>query len=244
MRIAIISDIHEDYITLESASAALKKHDFDLLVCLGDITGFAPQYYSHKPDANICLDWIREYADIVIPGNHDLYSVGRLPSYHTEIKMPHNWYSLSYEQQKKVSNNELWLYENEIKPPLSDINRDFLKNRPEIASIETDQGKILLSHFIFPDYCGVTCRFPLNKRDLNSHYLFMQENGYNLSFVGHAHPNGVLKIGRFRWSFPSWKSQQIKNSRLVICPPLVNGHDFKSFMIYNTETKVITPITL
>ena len=45
MRIAIISDIHEDFAMLEKALAILKSVGYDMLVCLGDITGFAPEYY-------------------------------------------------------------------------------------------------------------------------------------------------------------------------------------------------------
>lgn len=72
MRIAIVSDIHEDYHKLLKALSLLKDSGYDMLVCLGDIAGYNAQYYQHTPDADKCIELIREQADIVVIGNNDL----------------------------------------------------------------------------------------------------------------------------------------------------------------------------
>jgi predicted phosphodiesterase len=245
MRIAIITDIHEDFHMLEKASGALKQRNYDVLICLGDITGFSPLFYAHKPDANSCIDWLRQNANVSIPGNHDLYSVQRLPSYYTELDMPENWYNLTSEQQQKIGRNRLWLYEQEAVPELSPENRLYLKNLPEYYILEEGHRKILFTHFLSPDICGTTRWFPYRIGETSAHTAFMRNLGCSLSFAGHSHPNGVCKIGRFFWNYPVWESIKVKQSRtIILCPPLVSGRDFNSFLIFDTTTNIIEPIFL
>jgi 3',5'-cyclic AMP phosphodiesterase CpdA len=99
MRIAIITDIHEDFEMLEKAFAKIRSLGYDLLVCLGDVTGFAHQFYDHPPDANACLDLLRANAHLALAGNHDLFTAHRLPSYHIHNGIPGNWYELSFQEQ-------------------------------------------------------------------------------------------------------------------------------------------------
>ncbi|HDY69606.1 MAG TPA: metallophosphatase family protein, partial [Actinobacteria bacterium] len=68
---AVISDIHAN---LEALGAVLADADMagaDRLVCLGDLVGYGP-------DPNRCVSLVREAADAVVAGNHDLAAVGRL----------------------------------------------------------------------------------------------------------------------------------------------------------------------
>lgn len=69
MRIAIISDIHGNSFALEAVLADIKKQGVDQIICLGDLanTGPAPSQ---------CIDIVRETADIVLQGNHELYLLG------------------------------------------------------------------------------------------------------------------------------------------------------------------------
>ncbi len=66
MRYAFISDVHSNVESLERALALLRPDD--KLVCLGDIVGYGP-------NPNECLRLIRERADFVVLGNHDLAAV-------------------------------------------------------------------------------------------------------------------------------------------------------------------------
>jgi len=72
MRIAIVTDIHEDSHKLSKALWLLKNRGYDKLVCLGDIAGYNSKYYHHTPEADRCIELIRMHADIVVIGNNDL----------------------------------------------------------------------------------------------------------------------------------------------------------------------------
>ncbi len=69
MRIGIISDIHGNYVALHAVLEQMG--DIDSLWCLGDIVGYGPQ-------PNECIDAIRLYPHLSIPGNHDWGMLGRL----------------------------------------------------------------------------------------------------------------------------------------------------------------------
>ncbi len=242
MRIAILSDIHEDIAMLEKAFKSIKSKGYDLLVCLGDITGFAREFYDHKPDANACVDLIREEADIVIPGNHDLFNSQRLPSYYKEKNIPDNWYSLSLEERKSIANNTLWLYEEEVIPALSEKNMSFLKGLKEFEISATENYNILFSHFIKPDMSGIGKWFPYKISELKEHFSFMEECDAKLAFSGHAHPSGVNIAGKLFWSAPRYEPFSIKsNYRIVFCPPVTGGRKSGTYLLYNTASYEITP---
>lgn len=67
MKYGIISDIHSNLEALETALPYLK--DVDRILCLGDIVGYGP-------NPNECVEKVREIADLILAGNHDLASVG------------------------------------------------------------------------------------------------------------------------------------------------------------------------
>ena len=69
MRIGIISDIHGNYVALRKVLEHMG--EIDSLWCLGDLVGYGPQ-------PNECIEAIREYPHLCIPGNHDWGMLGRL----------------------------------------------------------------------------------------------------------------------------------------------------------------------
>jgi predicted phosphodiesterase len=71
MRVGFISDIHGNLLALEAVLADLERHDFDQLVCLGDIC-FGPQVEE-------CLARVRELDCPVILGNWDCWSIEGMP---------------------------------------------------------------------------------------------------------------------------------------------------------------------
>jgi predicted phosphodiesterase len=246
MRIAIITDIHEDFAMLEKAMSLLKQKGYDTLVCLGDIIGFASEYYSHSPDANACLDFLRANADIVIAGNHDLYSCKRLPSYHLEKKIPENWYDLTLVERLAISNNSLWLYEQEVIPEISPENLQFLMGLHERYTLDTGHRKILLSHFLQPDLAGIGRWFPYRIGELRPHFKLMNECDCTLGFVGHCHPDGLTLISKLFWSSPTFITTNAGyKSRIVMCPALVSSSNKPNgCIIYDSESNEITPIYL
>ncbi len=62
MRIGIISDIHSNLEALQEVISEIK--ELDKIICLGDIVGYGP-------DPELCIEIIREYAAVVLAGNHD-----------------------------------------------------------------------------------------------------------------------------------------------------------------------------
>ncbi|WP_082230528.1 metallophosphoesterase family protein [Haloprofundus marisrubri] len=64
MKIALISDVHANEPALRAVVEQIQSRDPDLVVCVGDIVGYGP-----NPAA--CLELVRDFADIVVAGNHD-----------------------------------------------------------------------------------------------------------------------------------------------------------------------------
>ncbi len=242
MKIAIFTDIHEDFIMLEKAYNKLNSIGYDLLICLGDITGYTPEFYNHQPDANACIDLIRENADMVLAGNHDLYSCQRLPTYHLDKNIPENWYELTNEQQSIIAKDSIWLYENEIIPQLSLENYNFLCSLEEWSYDDTDDLQILFSHFVYPDLAGIGRWFPYQIKELKPHFKLMEELECQLAFVGHFHSEEVIIANKFFWSAPCIGTVKIKpKQRIILCPSIVGNGKSGRFTIFDTKTNKITP---
>jgi predicted phosphodiesterase len=71
MRIAVLSDIHGNVHALDSVLEEVERIDVHQIWCLGDVVGYGA-------DPNDCCARIREQADIVLAGNHDLAVTGDL----------------------------------------------------------------------------------------------------------------------------------------------------------------------
>jgi predicted phosphodiesterase len=235
MKLAIITDIHEDFANLEKAFKAIDQHGCDAVICLGDITGYSPVFYGHNPDANACLDLIRSKADFVIAGNHDLFTAGRLPSYHASKRIPENWYQLNLADRIRISKNKIWLYLDEIVPELNNENLQFLQGIKEWEIIEANGQKYLFTHFFRPDMLGIGRWFPFNNLEIQDHFRFMKEFGCKNSFVGHAHPQGLVAVNRWFWADPTEKDLTIKKyHKAFICPAIVGERYQSSFTIFDT----------
>lgn len=245
MRIGIVSDIHEDIIMLEKAVELLKKQGMDVLVCLGDITGYSPKYYTHQPDANACINFLREHNAIVVSGNHDLFTSRKLPSYHKEKKIPEHWYELTHGEQSEISKDRLWLYESETLPGISSENFEYLLHLPEWHILENGSEKYMFSHFFKPDIAGIERRFPAILLEIREHFRFMKEQGCLHSFVGHWHTPGPMLLSRFFWSHPVHQSRVLSSKhRVVICPAIVGGAHKSGCVLFDTNTRELLPIKI
>lgn len=69
MRILILSDIHSNYVALETVLN--EAEPFDTIWNLGDTIGYGPA-------PNECLISVRQRASVMLAGNHDLACLGRL----------------------------------------------------------------------------------------------------------------------------------------------------------------------
>lgn len=71
MRYAIFGDIHGNYDALETVVAAMKEHNPDQYICMGDVVG-----YGAEPVR--CIDTVRELGAATIAGNHDWAAIERI----------------------------------------------------------------------------------------------------------------------------------------------------------------------
>lgn len=242
MRIALITDIHEDIVSLKKAFQQIEDIGCDMVACLGDITGFSKNYrHLETRDANACLDIIREKCEIVIAGNHDLLSVQKTPSINPGFKYPDDWYDLEYEEQLEISGEKVWFYEDELSgAALKEANLKFLKELPEYSIFDTGKVKILFTHYIYPNLTGSMRDFCMDKFDFGRHKRWMNELGCYISFTGHHHPNGAIRVSMRHRYFRYRKNISIKNGSVVILPPLVDHRIPNRFCIFDTETNKLT----
>jgi predicted phosphodiesterase len=121
MKIGLLSDIHEDIISLKKGFDILFREQCDQIICLGDITGFSNPYYpfGETRDANSCIEMVRKYCTTVLSGNHDLFSAGRITTFKAGIEYPGDWFNLEINDRISLLGGKIWLYEKEIIPELS-----------------------------------------------------------------------------------------------------------------------------
>ena len=245
MRIAVLSDVHEDFQRLQKAFKSIESHGCESVVCLGDITGFASQYYDHKPNANACIDLVRDKAHYVVPGNHDLFLAKRFPKYYPSGALPENWFQLSLAERRDFSDSNLWLYEEETLPVLSNDNFQYLTGLSEHLILPHHMGHILLSHYVFPDLCGITKWFLNYAIELRGHFHFMSQKDCSISFAGHKHSQYPEIAGRFLWQKKPYDTFQLKNlPKIVFCPPIAGRKFPGGYLIFDLHTHEISTVLL
>jgi predicted phosphodiesterase len=178
MKLGFLSDIHEDIISLQKGLQLLEKEKCDQVICLGDITGFSNPYYpfGETKDANACIRLVRENCSVVVPGNHDLFSAGRIPQFNAGIEYPENWFNLDIRERMNLMKGKVWLYEHEILPELTEENLQYLESLPEYHIAENADFQILFSHFLYPDISGSLIKRIDDIYDYKAHFRFMRQN--------------------------------------------------------------------
>jgi diadenosine tetraphosphatase ApaH/serine/threonine PP2A family protein phosphatase len=69
VRVAVISDVHANLYALETVLGEIDRDPPERIWCLGDTVGYGPH-------PNECCALVRERADLVLIGNHDLVALG------------------------------------------------------------------------------------------------------------------------------------------------------------------------
>lgn len=245
MRIAIITDIHEDADRLVNALELLDSEGYDQLICLGDVTGYSYGYNQHRADAEKCIQLLRNKGALVVTGNHDLHTCKKLPSYHKEYGLDELWYNMDLKIKKSKVYRKFWLYEDETTSCHSTENLDFLAELPEWLTVDTDEGRIMFSHFLVPDICGITRRFPATLFGWGKHKAFMKTQKCRLAFIGHAHPSGVAVTGSIGWMNPSNTVYRLpEDDRIIICPALVSSQISSACLIFDSSKNEIRTIVV
>lgn len=243
MRLAIISDIHEDITNLRHILGRIEQTGYDRLVCLGDISGFSiPHYrYSKTRNARDCLLLLREKEAIIIPGNHDLHAGRMIPGNSTIFDFPDDWYDLDHHQRFSLANEEIWLHEEHDLDPLytaGDIA--YLRSLPEYQVMEDNGMRILLSHYIYPNLSGFRKGFYNLPGEFREHFGFMERLRCSLSFSGHAHVRGFYLVTPGQFRHFRYRNLTIGSYPAIIGIQPVTRHRKRSgFCIFDTESRIL-----
>jgi len=247
MRYAIITDIHEDIINLQKAFKLIEKKNCDEIICLGDICGFSIPYYRYLDTRNAsqCIQLIKSNCKYVVIGNHDLYAIKKLPKNISVFNFPENWYSLSFEERTYLSNDKIWLYEdNELSAMLTNNDIEYLDSLPELIVLPTQEYNILLTHYISPDITGCT-KTVYEKSCRKTHSDFVKSQNSKLSICGHIHPSGILsRDGLKRKGIISSKLNYNDEIDWFAVPAIAQGNCLNGFAILDTETNTVESINL
>jgi predicted phosphodiesterase len=244
MRIAIISDIHEDIESLRKVVHRIEKTGFDRLVCLGDISGFSVPFYHYHADrrAHDCLSLLREKSAVIVPGNHDYHAARMLPKHSPAFGFPADWYEMEYSERKALSNNEIWLHEeNDLDPLYTKEDIRYLRTLSDYHVMKDagDRG-ILFSHFVWPNMAGFVKSFSTEPEEFSQHFDFMAELGCTISFTGHAHVRGWnMAIPRY---FRYYRYGRRRLSAFPVCvgiPPATRHKNRSGFCIFDAGRSLL-----
>ena len=248
MKLAIISDIHEDVESLKLAMSIINKKTVDKIVCLGDIVGFNIPYYNYidTKNASECIKIVKENCDIVIAGNHDIFEAKRIPLHKANFDYPPNWYSLDYQEKKNLSKGQIWLHEENTLPSLiSNSEKEYLFNLPEYKIAEFGNIKILFSHFVFPDIVGTRADFLMKESSFHSHLDFLKEQNCDIGFSGHGHIEGVCTFNEKRKKIKNFGKVNIKRNRQgFVIPCIARGKQSNGFVIFDTKKMLLDVISI
>lgn len=229
VRLSIISDIHEDLPSLQKVMRKIERKGNDLCICLGDISGFSPQYYRYgrQRNASACLDLLRKKCDIIIPGNHDLHAVGRIP------ELPAG------------ADFEYWKHEEDLDPGFNEEEKAFLAGLPDYWILPGHENGIMLSHYVSPNLCGYIKGLYFSSEEFKTHFGLMQKNKCSLSFTGHAHVRGFYTVTPSEFMHYAYGNYHLNAIPTVIGIPPVTHNNFRTgFCIFDTNSHQLQVIKL
>ncbi|NOR86005.1 MAG: hypothetical protein GQ527_00205 [Bacteroidales bacterium] len=247
MKIALVSDIHEDVVQLKKALRIIEKKKCDEVVCLGDILGYSSLNYdfSTTKNASECIQLVKSHCSNVILGNHDLFVIKRIPKYRADFNYTKNWYQLNIDERVQLAKEKLWDYSFDKKPNLSDTDLEYLNSLNEVEVVDDGNEKILFTHFIYPNISGSATSYPKSKADFTEHFNFMNEQECKTSFFGHGHYNGALITNKNKMRIRNFGVFELKeNINCISVPCIVSGKQKNGLLIYDHKNRQIETIKL
>ena len=257
MKIALISDIHEDIVSLTKALKMIELEKCDHIVCLGDILGYPYNRgkYENTRNASECLLLIRKNCSIVLAGNHDLFHLKKLPKSNSNFRFPSEWYSLSPEEMLKKSDGKVWNYSDDYTIQLSDKEMEYLHSLQEFVIKDYGEKRILYSHYIYPEFTGLVNSKPNDFKKIKEHFAFLHQNDCNVSVCGHMHIEGMglcydpeehFMSNLFKgFMYYSYGEKSIKEKCCSITiPALADNGQVNGFAIFDTLSNKINVLSL
>ncbi len=249
MRIAIITDIHEDIINLGAAFNKIEKKHCDEIVCLGDISGYSIPYYDYLDTRNAheCLALIKEKCKAIVIGNHDMHAAQIVPKKCKSFDFPGNWYQLDYHQKKTLANGAIWLHEeDELNPLYSNHDIEYLRTLPEFVNHTASEKKILFSHYVYPNLSG------FSKKDIytlpvefKQHFNWVRKLGCEISFTGHTHVKGFYVVNRKNFKLYNYKKIGLNDELVCIGILSVSGKkNRRGFCIFDSEEMTVEAVKI
>lgn len=159
-KIAVFSDIHGNIEALEAIINDIKKDLFDEVIFLGDIIGLGP-------NPKECLNLLNNTDIKLILGNHDLYYLKGYQKFDIELE--------------KIEHYK-WVYS-----LLDDKDREILKNKDIIYTIEKNGYKLSFSHYFIKDINNIYPYYSI--KDLKSSKIndILNNIDADYFFYGHDH---------------------------------------------------------
>lgn len=185
MRYLLLADTHSNLPALETVMACAPKEDFDRVICLGDVVGY-------NPYPNECLCLAEGYADVIVPGNHDLMVYNYYCFSHgMESSAIKTDFSMSYHAHRAAEWNAAQLTAKSFMILEKIVRQDYSFKEEGLLFTHSTPSNPEWMHYV---------------RDCDSfHGNFIQhpEISSSLAFVGHAHIPQVYGASRNKWGF--WK---------------------------------------
>ncbi len=244
MKIGIITDIHENVQMLREAFRLASVHKCDEIVCLGDIAGFDQRFYTVNTgrSARTCLEMVRSNCRWIVPGNHDLFAAGRIPSYTNGFKYPDMWFEMNAMERKNAAHGKVWCYDGDAPNDLVEDDRLFIKSLPEYVTLSFNGIASLFSHYIYPDFTGSTTQYLKRNYQLHGLWEFMNLQKVKYSFSGHSHNHfaGIAYKGRgfFLQAIHSVPLQSFNlgdEMLMILLPPLAGEKGRSGFSIIDLD---------
>lgn len=257
MKIAIITDIHEDIESLKKALKMIELEKCDSIICLGDILGYPYMRgkYENSRNASECIKLIKSNCSVVLLGNHDIFHLKKFPQNSDGFCFPANWYELSSEEKRELASSKVWNYSDDYSVNLNENEISYLNSLSEYCQKEIDNKKILFSHFVYPNFTGYITNSQTDSKKLEQHFSYLKKNNYDLSICGHMHIEGIglcyetnnnLFSHLFKgFIYYSYGEKKIKNkSACITIPALADNSQVNGFAILNTGTYSISSVSL
>lgn len=172
MRMAIISDVHGNLVSLEAVLADIDRKGIDELICLGDVAASGPRPVE-------CLDTLRKRKIRIVMGNTDERFIG------------------GGKARGKAGGKEVHMLEEMdewASKLLSNADTDFIRTFQPAMTVDLGGGRKMLCYHGSPRSNRELITPSTDHGKLDE--LFPPGHGYDLYAGGHSHKQMFMRFGR------------------------------------------------
>jgi predicted phosphodiesterase len=210
-------------------------------------------------EQSACLERVLDFAERL--GCSDIACLGDIIGYDPDLYMNSKGSSASA-CVRLVRENCRWVvagnHDREhpsVTSGLTDNDIDYLDSLPDSLIIEPGATRILLSHYLYPDFTGSSLAFVRRLNQMNLLHDYLIEKDLRLAFAGHDHPAGV---GFGYPEAPGWTNRLRRafhympfyryelDGQLMVCllPALATRSGRPGFSVWDTDNRTLDVIQL